>query len=356
MGVDRSRIHETLSLAMRAVRKAREALGEEVWQRLETALLSQPRPWHEAVLVPIGLAQELVLRDAGLRERLDQLRPAPGDIERIAALNLQACDVAALLPWNLTKGAYLFDPDLFDSLVEAPLERLPVELLTRLPEYSPLLLFPRPWHGAVGAWVHLDEDTRFQPSHLEFRALLLGVNGRRLSMLLDLKGATLEECIHRTQEETLLSQQAVGIEGMSFPKEAFEVLRGLLNLALYLSSEEPDLSARPRPLPGLSRRRKEGPLRVYPEPDPQRIEVGWRIGAALRRARQEGPSAATGSGKSPQPHIRRAHWHLYWTGEGSRKDPSKAKPRVRWVEPVLVGAERLQGEIAAVVRTVEEKP
>ncbi|MCL6569888.1 MAG: hypothetical protein K6T35_13710, partial [Meiothermus silvanus] len=235
MKVDRSRIHEILALAMQAVREARLGVGEAEWQGLETALLSQPRPWHPAVLVPIGLAQELVLRDAGLRERLDQLRPAPGDIERIAALNLQACDVAALLPWNLTKGAYLFDPDLFDSLVEAPLDRLPVELLTRLPEYSPLLLFPRPWHGAVGAWVHLDEDTRFQPSHLEFRALLLGANGRRLSMLLDLKGATLEECIQATQEETLLSQQAVGIEGMSFPPEAFTTLRGLLNLALYLS-------------------------------------------------------------------------------------------------------------------------
>lgn len=354
MGVDRSRIHETLSLAMRAVRKAREALGEEVWQRLETALLSQPRPWHEAVLVPIGLAQELVLRDAGLRERLDQLRPAPGDIERIAALNLQACDVAALLPWNLTKGAYLFDPDLFDSLIEAPLERLPIELLTRLPEYAPLLIFPRPWRGAVGAWAHLDVDTRFEPAHLEFRALLLGANGRRLPLLLDLKSETLEECVLATQEETLLSQQAVGIEGVSFPPAFFELLRGLLNLALYLASEEPDLSEKPRPLPGLSQRRKDKAPRVYPEPDPKRIEVGWRIGAALRRARQAEARGQGGTGKSPQPHIRRAHWHLYWTGEGSRKDPSKARPKVRWIEPTLVGADRLEGELPAVVRIVEE--
>lgn len=354
--MDKTRLHQILSLAQRAVREAREQIGEQAWQGLETALLSGERPWHPAVLVPVGLAQELVLRDPDLRARLDRLQVAPGDLERISDLNLQACDLAAMLPWNLTKGAYLFDPDLFGSLVEAPLERLPVELLTRLPEYAPLLIFPRPWRGAVGAWVHLDVDTRFEPAHLEFRALLLGANGRRLPLLLDLKSETLEECVRATQEETLLSQQAVGIEGVSFPPAFFELLRGLLNLALYLASEEPDLSERPRPLPGLSQRRKGKPPRVYPEPDPLRIEVGWRIGAALRRARQEGARAASGTGRSPQPHIRRAHWHLYWTGKGSRKDPSKARPKVRWIEPTLVGADRLEGELPAVVRIVEGEP
>ncbi|ADH65432.1 conserved hypothetical protein (plasmid) [Allomeiothermus silvanus DSM 9946] len=352
--MDKTRLHQILSLAQRAVREAREQIGEQAWQGLETALLSGERPWHEAVLLPLGLAQEMVLRDPDLRARLDRLQVAPGDLERISDLNLQACDLAALLPWNLTKGAYVFDPDLFRSLVGAPLERLPVDLLTRLPEYAPLLVFPEPWQGGVGAWVHLDVDTRFAPAHLEFRAVLLGENGRRLPLLLDLTGATLEECIQGTQTETLLSQQLVGMEGVSFPAAAFDTVRGLLNLALYLASEEPDLSGRPRPLPGVGQRRKDKPPRVYPEPDPLRIEVGWRIGAALRRARQAEARGQGGAGKSPQPHIRRAHWHLYWTGEGSRKDPSKARPKVRWIEPTLVGADRLEGELPAVVRIVEE--
>jgi len=353
--MDKTYLHQILSLALRAVREAREALGEERWRELEAVLLGGERPWHEAVLLPLGLAQEMVLSDAGLRERLDRAHLLPGDLERISELNLQACDLAALLPWNLTKGAYVFDPDLFRSLVGAPLDRLPVDLLTRLPEYAPLLVFPEPWQGGVGAWVHLDLDTRFAPAHLEFRAVLLGENGRRLPLLLDLTGATLEECIQGTQTETLLSQQLVGMEGVSFPAAVFDTVRGLLNLALYLASEEPDLSGRPRPLPGVAQRRKDRPPRAYPEPDPLRIEVGWRIGAALRRARQEGARPEGGTGKSPQPHIRRAHWHLYWTGEGSRKDPSKAQPRVRWIEPVLVGADRLKDELPAVVRSVEER-
>ncbi len=149
--MDKTYLHQILSLALRAVREAREALGEERWRELEAVLLGGERPWHEAVLLPLGLAQEMVLSDAGLRERLDRAHLLPGDLERISELNLQACDLAALLPWNLTKGAYVFDPDLFRSLVGAPLDRLPVDLLTRLPEYAPLLVFPEPWQGGVGA-------------------------------------------------------------------------------------------------------------------------------------------------------------------------------------------------------------
>ena len=36
------------------------------------------------------------------------------------------------------------------------------------------------------------------------------------------------------------------------------------------------------------------------------------------------------SGKNKRPHVRRAHWHHYWTGEGRKN------LEVRWIEPVFV--------------------
>ena len=36
--------------------------------------------------------------------------------------------------------------------------------------------------------------------------------------------------------------------------------------------------------------------------------------------------------KSPIPHLRAAHWHRYWTGEG------RTQLKVKWIEPVFVGA------------------
>lgn len=343
--------------ALRQVKTLKDFLGEEMWHDLEKDLLTRHRPWHPAVFLPGDLSQEvLLLGFPNLRERIERRQYTQENLKDFAVLNLLSCSLAAMLPWNLTKGAYVFDGDLFDSLVDAPLERIPVELLTRLPEYAPLLIFPHPWMGWQGAWIYFDEDRYHQKAHLEFRILFLSEGGGRLPALLDLQADTLEGCLEATERETEFSKQITGLEvATEFTPNSEQMIRGMLNLALYLASEEPDLSARPRPLPGLSQRRKDRPPRVYPDPNPQRIEVGWRIGAALRRARQES-HAATGTGRSPQPHIRRAHWHLYWTGEGSRKDPSKAQPKVRWIEPTLVGADRLEGELPAVVRPVKEEP
>lgn len=284
MKTDTNQLEAAITLVLEILQKTRYICGEDRWKKLQVLLLSEERSWHPAVLLPMGLAQDFVLPE-DLRKRIEQNQARNSDLDQIAAANLLVADVASLLPWELTKGIYLFDPDLFDSLIEAPLDRLPIELLTRLPEYSPLILFPHPWQGAVGAWVHLDEDHRSNPPHLEFRAKLLMKGGQRLPLLLDLKAPTLEGCVEATQTETLFIQQISGLEvAVSFPQEFFQVIRGLLNLTLYLTSEEPDLSAYPRALPQVQRGRKGGKARVHANPKPQQIEVGWRSGAALRRA------------------------------------------------------------------------
>jgi hypothetical protein len=75
-----------------------------------------------------------------------------------------------------------------------------------------------------------------------------------------------------------------------------------------------------------------------------------------REKREREPSAPTG--RRVAPHVRRAHWHLYWVGEGSRKDPSRAKPVLRWVPATLVNRDLLEKaglgpeDLPAVVRRV----
>ena len=64
--------------------------------------------------------------------------------------------------------------------------------------------------------------------------------------------------------------------------------------------------------------------------------MAWRIGAALEAAEQREsgelrerlPSAPTGVPRKP--HIRRAHWHLFWAGKG------RTEPRVHWLPPIVV--------------------
>lgn len=75
-------------------------------------------------------------------------------------------------------------------------------------------------------------------------------------------------------------------------------------------------------------------LRAHPADRIQQWTVAWRIGAALaaaeRREREPPARAGTPTGRSPKPHLRRAHWHLYWTG------PGRAEPRVKWLPPIPV--------------------
>jgi len=82
--------------------------------------------------------------------------------------------------------------------------------------------------------------------------------------------------------------------------------------------------------------------------------VGVRMGAALRRAKMSAPRdtpEAGGEGKqrsSPRAHVRRAHWHGYWTGPRD----GEQKFVLKWLSPVLVGGGE-EKELPVTIRPVE---
>ena len=85
-----------------------------------------------------------------------------------------------------------------------------------------------------------------------------------------------------------------------------------VNLMLYVSASEPDMVEIPEPV--------VAGRRVGPAHPPTVYHLGYRIGSALRAARAASSSAA-GLGGTVTPHLRRAHWHRFWTGprDGERK-------------------------------------
>lgn len=67
----------------------------------------------------------------------------------------------------------------------------------------------------------------------------------------------------------------------------------------------------------------------------QKSEVGFRIGEKFESMYRERNEFCGNSGKCKirmraRPHVRRAHWHHYWTGVG------KKVLELRWLEPVFV--------------------
>ena len=67
-------------------------------------------------------------------------------------------------------------------------------------------------------------------------------------------------------------------------------------------------------------------------------DVGIRVGAAIRqqkmREQSEQPERNQNGHNSPRPHMRRGHWHHFWTGSKTR--PEERKLILKWLSPMTV--------------------
>lgn len=281
--------------------------------------------------------------------------------ERLAGASAGA-PLVALAAWRVTQGIWDFDRALLDALWTTPIEgQLPTELLYRLPEWSLYLCLPE--HDDLppnirGAFVHLESDANSGRAELRLALDLdgpVGLADRLPSLPLHLDAATVDECLQRAADEAVRTYGAAAdFTTPGFPDALAAIRAGfasqvglarhLLSLVLYLCSQEPDLTRRPPPGPTLYRK-----LSPKPAQQPTLWPVGLRIGAALRAAST--PSQASTSeptGRAVRPHIRKAHWHCYWTGK--RTETSRGERlELRWIAPTPIGV----GELAATVHPVK---
>jgi len=114
----------------------------------------------------------------------------------------------------------------------------------------------------------------------------------------------------------------------------------VLPLLLYLCSANADLSSpirikqKVKSPAGKKRKIVNGVMsggKLY--------EVGYRIGAAIERARKKTGYVAEDeesepTGRKMPGHVRRSHFHHFWTGK--RSEPASRRLIVKWLSPVLV--------------------
>lgn len=273
---------------------------------------------------------------------------------------LRTPDVLAQLPalgsWRATKGIYRFDDALLEELLETPTKgKLPVELFEALPEWCCYVeLGGRKLMGveAHGVYIHLDDvssvpgyaakELRFIVDHVSDWSTASPKAPHMTGLLIELvEGATVDEAC-----EGWMRKKVAELERASsmFPgrfdvaatlRDYVGVVSRLASLALWLCSQEPEIEGEGTPSrPPLVRKRRKV-LHTPVQTVPRGWGVGARIGAKLRdtKARRRGETdTQAGAHASPRPHIRRAHWHTYWTGAG------RTNRLLRWVHPILVGA------------------
>lgn len=210
----------------------------------------------------------------------------------------------------------------------------------------------------VGFFAHLEYD--INANRKELRLILDHTMPEHdtpllMSHVIHLGPWSLLESIERAMQVAELAAKHASDSNTSFPPEVTEFLQDdyapLLSLLLYICSINGEIGSgdrrptRPRP-----KKTKRG-QRIFPPAKVSVWDIGVRMGAALRKAKEYSSTEAPGTSESakqrarPRPHYRRAHWHGYWTGPRD----GEQKFILKWISPVLVGS----GEIPVTVRLIE---
>jgi hypothetical protein len=243
--------------------------------------------------------------------------------------------LGALAAWRMTKGIYQFDQDMLAAIWETPINNeLPIDILYRLPEWCVYVEAPK---GAdvfgtelFGYFAHLEWDPNDGRTELR---LLLDTAAKIIVIPVHLlPQRSLLECVGAMIAET--EKWAPVPHRDAVEKTIAETIAPMISTLLYLCSENADIAdgrgqklapSNPRP------QRIKGGVKVFPATITTPWRVGSRVGDALRQAQAN--SNADNTGK--RAHVRRAHWHSYWTG--SKGSPDERKIILKWLHPILIG-------------------
>lgn len=282
--------------------------------------------------------------------------------------------VAALAAWRREKRVYRFDPDLAAEVMASADDLvIPTEVLRQMPAsclYIQAGGVDESGSDGFFAWVEQDVENDRQ----ELRLLFLDADGRMVTqyMVHLMPGGTIKDGVDAAQREMRRNASALESEGvdrsmleLAIPgsDEARGTIVRAVQLVLYICAENADI------------RENEDQKRVYRRcasvsdkfREVRQWDVGDDLGWQIRMIRSR-RSSRTGNGPvnlteteagdseigsgSPRryknrPHLRRAHWHHYWVGEGRRKIVLK------WINTMIVNAE--DGEIGVTVQIVEKE-
>jgi hypothetical protein len=264
--------------------------------------------------------------------------------------------LAALDAWRYTQGIYKFTKELDESISKTKINKnIPVDVLFRLPQWCVYVETPS-IEGQFGFFAHLEHDIKTGRAELR---LLLDQEDDLCPLILHLGDWSVEESIDRmiseSNKQTEFLNECLSDQGEHVSPEmisAFKAVNdsklvkssmydkahGCISLLLYLCSDEPDIERIENSLPHIPspKKTKKG-FRFFP---PKKPKV-WNIGKELTKQLNVRSECKNGTHKRPIPHIRKAHWHGFWSGE---KGSNLRKFNYKWLPPLLINANSLSSE------------
>lgn len=258
--------------------------------------------------------------------------------------------ITAAATWRVSQGVYRFDADLYSSLTNQSLDgNIPCEVLKRLPEWCVYIETMGATFGETpieGFWVHLEDDVN--DGRMELRFVFLG-NDVNIPVPIHLGDWSLEEGLKRMMEESKRQSKLIGYNNVNLTEmDISSYLVPFIQLVLYLCAENVDMPNLPK---HPSTRIRMGGQVDAPK-EPKLWNVGERIGSNIRKYRNSEIDAynskSVSQGKEStnlRPHLRRAHWHHFWTGP---KDSNERKLILRWLPPIPINIDENQENPAVI--------
>jgi hypothetical protein len=270
---------------------------------------------------------------------------------QIEYLNFLVPTICALYNWNKTKNIYKFDKTMSEELSNTGFDgNIPVRALLKMPDWC---VFVDASENPDCTHKYFFAFPDFDPSDGLGLLFLLPISKNNPNLCapfaIHMEDITIEQSLERA------IQLNEGLQGKTFSDDGGReiaktkaMIVQMLHHVLYLCSEDPDIS-NPNP---YSTRKAPVVKTFSPVPFVSQWNVGVRIGAKIvnSRSASQGVSQRDASGNRgrPRAHVRRAHWHHYWTG------PMKEERTliVKWLHPAIVNAD--DGDaMPAVIHEVE---
>lgn len=276
--------------------------------------------------------------------------------------------VPALASWRASQGVYRFDPLTIDAVWNTPINSIiPVDVLNFMPELCVYVeTGDREFSSGKlkGFFACFEYIVLYSKGVKKWLKIVLDIENKSGCNLLlpfhfPMKAIDTQELTIETMIHNFLSGKGLHLKPLSQTQEnvdaqilfnglLHDLLPGIFSMMLYICSINAEMKdckgklAAPAKMTAV--KTKKG-MKHFPPGAPTVWDTAWRIGGAIRAANANANSSeATGMGGTVRPHVRRAHWHTFWTGPIS----GPRFTRNIWIPPISVKVNSPRELIAAV--------